>query len=92
MQTPGMAGEMVVDVRAAGTPIRGSPVRMRIGGALALQDKALDVTQLEWDDCGDVCAFAVGPNDNIAAVHGFTDELALVSSDCTRELWRVKVC
>ena len=91
MHTPGMAGEMVVDVRVAGTPIKGSPVRMQIGAALALQDKALDATQLKRDDCGDVTNFAVGPNDNIAAVHHNTAELALASSDCTWELWRVQV-
>ena len=62
------------------------------GAALALRDKPLDATQLKRDDCEDVYSFAIGSNDNIAAVHDNTNELALVSSDCTRELWRVKVC
>ena len=101
MTTPDMLGSMlVVDVRYDGLPIKDSPLRMRICAAALLRDKPLQMTRMERADWGDMRCIAIGPNDRVAVVHDKSgagwdysqNELALLSADATRELWRVKAC
>ena len=84
--------ELVVAVCAAGARIHASPVRVRIGHLGWTRDGAVrEVERVARADLGDVHGFALSSTGLIAVVHQSTSEVALLSADAQRELWRAKV-
>ena len=85
--------ELVVVVCAAGARIHASPVRVRIGhlGPWTRDGAVREVERVARADLGDVYCFALSSTGLIAVVHSSTSEVALLSADAQRELWRAKV-
>ena len=89
---PAQPGALVVDVRVAGARIKDSPSRVPIGrGSRMMRAAPLRQERIARADLDDANEFAIGPGDRIAGVHYATSEVALLTADASRELWRREV-